>query len=142
MPKTTTKSIRVVQATNPHTGATWTRQSKTKHYTHALIAHYNARPAYTIPAGTYTVPAKKIRGHCSIRRAYETTLTQDSVHDGETAGCGFMSFHTSLAAADKAGRALVSKSASVAAENKAIFGDVVPGIPWVSRYEIVEAVQI
>lgn len=140
MPKTSTKTIRVVQATHPKTGDTITRQSRTMHYTHALIAHYNAVPAYTIPAGTYRVPAKRIRGR-NIR-PYNFTMSTDSVHEAREAGWGWVSFHTSLEAADKAGRALVSKSASVVAEQQATFGDLHPGVPRVCSYEIVEAVQI
>lgn len=140
MPKTSTKTVRVVQATHPETGDTITRQSRTMHYTHALIAHYSAIPAYTIPAGTYRVPAKRIRGR-NIR-SYSYTMLTDSVHEAKEAGWGWVSFHTSLEAAHKAGRALVSKSASVVAEQKEIYGDLHPGVPRVVSYELVEAVQI
>lgn len=138
MARKTTKSVRVVEATKD--GKSITRQSRTMHYTHALVVLYRDIPAYTIPAGTYTVPAKRIRGR-NIR-SYETTLSRDSVHEAEKAGWGWVSFHQSREAADKAGRAYVSRSASNAAESKAIFGDHHPGLPSVVGYEIIDVVEI
>lgn len=140
MTNITTASIRVVAATNPVTGEAVTRQSKTKHYTHALVVHWNAIPAHTVPAGTYTHPAKRIRGR-NIP-AYTSTLSRDSVAQAQEAGASVISFHEGREAADKAGRAYVSKCASSLAESRSVFGDLVPNIPMASRYQIVEVEQV
>lgn len=130
-------AIRRVQATNPHTGKVVDRQSKTKLYTHALMTHHPVEESYTIPAGTYTVPKKRIRGR-NIP-SYQHTISRDHVAKGHEESWGIISFHTSFAAADKAGRAAVSQSASSEAEAQAVYGDLVAkSQPWVDRYQVIE----
>lgn len=128
-------NIRRVQATNPHTGTVVDRQSKTKVYTHALIVHHSAQEAYTIPAGTYTVPKKRIRGR-NIP-AYQTTLSKDSVDEARQESWSLITFHTSEVHAAKAGRAEVSKSQTYAAEERATF-PASKRVAWTDRFEVVE----
>lgn len=129
--------IRRVQATNPHTGYVVDRQSKTKVYTHALVLHHPAHEAFTIPAGTYTVPKKRIRGR-NIP-AWQTTHSVDRTTPARPESWSVRSFHTSFVAADKAGRSEVSGSQSSVDQNRAIYGaHVANDVPWSDRFEIVE----
>jgi hypothetical protein len=130
-------NIRRVQATNPHTGAVVDRQSKTKVYTHALVVHQSAQEAYTIPAGTYTVPAARLRGF--NRKAYQQTLSRDYVSSARKASSAIWSFHTSFDAAFKAGNTERNRSLKNSAEEKATYGHLVDNErPLIERFEVVE----
>lgn len=129
-------AVRKVAAVDPNTGTVYTRGSKTMTYTHALVMHFNARPEYTIPAGTYTEPATRIRGR-NIP-AYTFTRQADQTFTADEASTAVISFHQGREAADKAGRAYVSNCASQLEVSRSIFGDLVPNIPLASRYQIVE----
>lgn len=122
MTTTTARKTRKVQATNPFTGGVVTRGSKTMHYTHALVIQTSAQESYTIPAGSYTVPAKRIRGFRVPSHVH--TLSRDLVDPAREESWGIISFHQSEQAARKAGQAAVSKSASHNAEAVAIYGDL------------------
>lgn len=131
-------TTRKVAATDPHTGKVVTRGSKTMTYTHALLIHFNERAEVTIPAGTYTEPAKRIKGR-NIP-AYTFTRKEDVSYPAEVASTGFVSFHQGREAADKAGRAWVSKCMNGAAETRATFG--IDWTPTASRYEIIEVTEV
>ncbi|AON96803.1 hypothetical protein BI081_gp052 [Mycobacterium phage Tonenili] len=130
-------SIRKVQATNPHTGVVTTRTSKSKVYTHALVVHHPAQEAYTIPAGTYVVPKKRIRGRTIA--SYTTNISSDIVYEAREASWSLLSFHTSYDAAAKAGRSEVSLAVTRNDEDKAVFGEHVANrTPFVDNFEVVE----
>lgn len=130
-------NIRRVQATNPHTGDVTDRQSKTKVYTHALLVHQGAQEAYVIPAGTYTVPAARLRGF--NRKAYQHTLSQDHFDPARDASSAIWSFHTSFGAAVKAGTAERNRSQKSVDEERATYGEhAVKARSLIERFEVVE----
>ncbi|AXN53873.1 hypothetical protein SEA_RABINOVISH_40 [Mycobacterium phage Rabinovish] len=130
-------STRKVQATNPHTGATTVRTSKSKVYTHALVVKQSAQESFILPAGTYTVPAKRVRGRHI--RSYQTTLSFDEVVEAREESWAVWSFHTSYDAAAKAGRGEVSQSVTRNDEEKAIYGDLAAKrTPFIGDFEVVE----
>lgn len=112
-------NTRTVQATGPD-GTVANRTSKSKVYTHALAIHFPPQDGYTVPAGTYTVPKKRIRGR-NIP-AYQTTVSQDVVVPGQDESFGVISFHTSWDAANKAGQTYINTAAASAADERATFG--------------------
>ena len=101
------------QATCPATGETVTRTTA-REYTAALAVNVPARPAYTIPAGTYWVTTGK-RAHSLNRetgtRGYWNTISEDQYIPAQDAGVGIASFHADAKAAEKAGRTLASQNA-------------------------------
>lgn len=130
-------ATRKVQATNPNNGQVVVRTSKSKVYTHALVVHQTAQDSFTIPAGTYTVPAKNVRGRRI--RAYQHNISRDIVVEAREASSSIWSFHTSRAAAFKAGSAEVNRSEKADAEEHATYGDIAAARkPLVGKFEVVE----
>lgn len=129
-------TARKVQATAPD-GTVTTRSSTSKHYTHAVAIYSPAAEGYEIPAGKYTIPAKRIRGR-NIK-AYEYNHSGSSVPAREES-FGILSFHTSAAAAAKAGQTWVNQAARSAADTRATFG--VDATPIGTSFRVVEVEEI